>query len=115
MDELAKLKTYVRPLPRGRVQAVKEVESLLAACWHLLEGSDESPSSRSAMRGYKLRGRIEELSWGAPHLTFKIERRGAVVKGNKISEMYFWQINVEEGTARGGFLRNRNLEPVEKL
>ena len=115
MDELTKLKTYVRQLPRGRVKVVKDVESLMVACWHLLAGSDESPSSRSAMKGYKLRGRGEELAWAPPHLTFKIEWRGAAVKGTGISEMYFWQINVEVGTARGGLLRNRNLEPDEKL
>src|SRR5262249_18422811 len=46
------------------------LEHYLAECWEELEAND------SSLAGYKLLGRMEDVSWTPPRLTFTIERHG---------------------------------------
>ena len=61
---------------------VREVEMLLADCWDRLSGG-----RREGMRGYKLVGRTEDMSWWPPTLTFGLERHGALVNGSTRAEV----------------------------
>jgi hypothetical protein len=78
----------------GPVSDAGEVESLLAAAWGAFhfEGDD------TKMSGHKLLGRLEDVRWHHPHLTFTIERHGGTVLGSTRAELHDWTINIEHAT-----------------
>ncbi len=85
-------------IPAGKIEddyLSSEIASALSEVWETLDGGlDEG------MRGDKLGGRMEEIEWKPPLLTFVIERHGGTVKGSVNAELQTWAVNIEERTAR---------------
>src|SRR4051812_8749544 len=69
------------------------LECLLAACWPELGGD------HGGMEGCKLLGRMEDVVWNPPQLTFSVERHGGTVQGSTRAELQRWTVDVERGTA----------------
>jgi hypothetical protein len=91
---LGRLKTYLSSLAPGPAQDVPELEAVLWPCWHEFDGNKEG-----GMEGYKLRGRMEEVIWTPPALSFAIERHGATVNGSIHAELQYWKVDVEKSSA----------------
>jgi len=92
---LATLRGFARNLKPGEIADRAALEALLSQCWHelKLEGDE------GGMDGYKLIGRMENVVWNPPVLTFRIERRGGTVYGSVYAEIQAWTVDVEKGTA----------------
>lgn len=84
------------------------VEVLLTAVWSTIAGS-----ANTRMASWKL-GRIENLSWEPPNLSFQIERHGGTVQGSSRAEVQYWQVNIEKWTADLGKSGIRQLYPQAK-
>src|SRR5690348_6585826 len=69
LDHLAMISPGPIPDPAG-------LERLAAACWHEFQGGD------GGMTGEKLLGRMEEVFWEPPVLSFIVERHGRTVMGS---------------------------------
>jgi hypothetical protein len=66
------------------------------------------------MTANKLLGRIEEISWEPPTLSFIIERHGGMTYGSSRAELQYWSIDVDEGTAAfgpGSYRQKRPRQP----
>jgi hypothetical protein len=77
----------------GEVADTTELERLLAASWHKFSGDD------GGMSGQKLLGRMENVAWAPPKLTFTIERHGGTVRGSTRAELQHWEVNADQQTA----------------
>ena len=64
------------------------------------------------MEAYKL-GRMEDISWNPPVLSFTIERHGGTVMGSTRAELQNWNVNVETRSATCGVGGHRQLEPMQ--
>jgi hypothetical protein len=62
---------------KGPISDASELETLLKECWYEFEGADDTKMWPS-----KLTGRMEDITWDPPILTFKIERHGGTVMGS---------------------------------
>lgn len=76
---------------------------LLAAAWQELE------TDYGGLSGRKLIGRMEDLRWNPPLLSFTIERHGATKYGSSRAELQDWVVDIEEGTASFSSTRYRQL------
>ncbi|MFC5583269.1 hypothetical protein [Rhodanobacter terrae] len=105
---LQQLRDLLNPVPESTFSRDQhdEIESLLACCWDQLVGGSDG-----GMKAEKLSGRIENMTWSPPQLTFEIERHGGVVLGSKRAEMQKWAVDVEHGTATCTEGRARQLYP----
>src|SRR5690348_15974814 len=116
MSELTRLQEFLRNTSNGRVESGvgQRLEDLLASVWDNLtiKGGHEG------MRGSKLIGRTEEMSWTWPVLSFNNERHGATVNGSVYASLQLWEVNVETGTAQMVGTRKRQVarkEPALKV
>lgn len=91
----------------GPVQNITVVEGRLAAAWDDLSGDD------GGMRGEKLIGRTESMSWHPPLLRFRIERHGATVMGSTKAEVQEWAIDLERGTKSLVTASRRQVRPTQ--
>lgn len=83
------------------------VLAYLQRAWPFLAGGDEH-----AMAAHKL-SRIEDPSWEAPILRFKIERHGGTVKGSSRAEVQEWRVDLDARTAETTAIRtHRQLRPL---
>lgn len=89
---MTSLKQFMDNIPPGQIQDTTELEKKLAECW------DQLSDDEGGMEGYKLKERMENVSWDPPILEFTIERHGAFVQGSNRAELQEWGINVEEMT-----------------
>jgi len=103
------LRQYLRNLPPGPLteDQVTEVEPLLADCWHGLSGS-----RKGGMSAQKLIGRMEDVKWDPPELTFSIERHGGTFLGSTRAEIQDWEINVDEERCLLRLGRHRQKRPM---
>jgi hypothetical protein len=106
LPNLDKLRTHLCELPAGHVTDVAPVEGLLASCWHELVGGESG-----GMEGYKVRGRMEDVTWDPPKLSFAIARHGGAAMGSVYAEIQSWEVDVDRGTASGGVTGRRQVEP----
>jgi hypothetical protein len=67
-------------------------ENSLAGAWDFLAGED------GGMNGMKLLGRMEDVVWQPPRLTFRIERHGGTVLGSSRAEVQEWTVDLEQRT-----------------
>lgn len=104
---MQKLLEYLKSIPPGDVTDVGTLDSLLAACWEELEGSDAE-----GMEPYKLLNRMERISWDPPELNFTIERHGGTVLGSTRAELQTWKVNFETRSAICGIGGHRQLRPM---
>jgi hypothetical protein len=79
-----RLRIYLATLPPGPISDPAALERLLAACW------DEFTGDYGGMEGYKLLGRMEDVTWGPPVLSFSVERHGGTVMGSSRAELQGW-------------------------
>ncbi len=72
------LRLALADMPSGPIpdSQSKAVEGLLAQAWHELDGA-----GAEGMAGWKVVGRTKELVWQPPHLSFAIDRHGALKFG----------------------------------
>jgi len=90
---IAELQKVMSTVPPGNVADTAGVEEALASCWEDLDRHD------GGMAGYKLIGRMEEVKWNSPILSFVIERHGGTVKGSGYAELQSWAVDLEKGLA----------------
>jgi hypothetical protein len=107
MTSLMKLKGYLAETGMASVPDVASVERLLAECWDSFSGSNEA-----GMEGSKLLGRMEDVRWQTPILSFIIERHGGTVCGSTRAELHHWEVDLDEGSARIVKVGHRQLLPM---
>jgi hypothetical protein len=101
---MMRLKGYLAGTGVGSVPDVASVEGLLAECWDSFGGSDEA-----GMEGSKLLGRMEDVRWQPPILSFIIERHGGTVCGSTRAELHHWEVDLDKGSARIVKVSHRQL------
>src|SRR5258708_33451648 len=104
---LNNLQDYLRTIPPGPVSDTTDLERLLAACWHKLDGDD------GGMEGRKLLGRMEQVSWTPPLLAFTIERDGGTVMGSSRATLQEWSVDMEKATVHCVEARSRQIRPMQ--
>lgn len=92
--KMQKLIHYLDSCPIGRIHDIEPLESLLAECWGEFAGSNDK-----RMTGGKLYGRMQEVDWDPPVLSFIIERHGGTVNGSTRAERQRWDLDILERTA----------------
>ena len=105
---IEELRQHLNTLAPGPVEDSSQIATLLASCWDGLAVSDPG-----GMEAYKLTGRMEEVRWNPPVLTFVIERHGGTVLGSSRGELQYWEVDTERGCA--GIVRtgHRQLTPSQ--
>ena len=106
-SDISALRAYLAPLQPGPVPDAREVESLLAACWDRFDGGDAE-----GMSADKLIGRIAQVEWDPPVLSFLIERHGGTVMGSSRAAVHAWNIDVAQMTAHCLAVGHRQLKPM---
>jgi hypothetical protein len=102
MDDLIYYLTRTAP---GKVPNTEELETLLAKSWERLAGSNAS-----CMVGHKLLGRIENVHWRPPIVSFAIERHVARACG--LALLQHWVVDLHHYTATITKTENRTLHPL---
>jgi hypothetical protein len=64
------------------------------------------------MQADKLVGRMEEVSWNSPYLTFSIERHGSTVNGSTRAEVQHWRVHISSMKAELVSSSRRQLYPT---
>jgi hypothetical protein len=109
MASLDELRHYLRRVAPGAITDKRRIEEVLAPAWADLKGS----TGEFGMEGRKLFGRMEDVEWNPPVLTFRIERHGGTVAGSTRAELQTWNVNADAGTADGGQSGFRQLYPQD--
>lgn len=104
--DVGRLRAHLATIQPSELADTADLERLLAASWDEFTGDD------GGMEGYKLLGRIEDVTWQPPKLTFTIERHGGTVMGSTRAELQHWEVNVEQKTAVIVKCGHRQLEPM---
>jgi hypothetical protein len=104
---MTNLREYLAALQSGDVPASTGLDRLLAAHWDEFEGSDEN-----GMQGYKLLGRMEQVRWQPPVLSFVLERHGGMVMGSTRGELQHWEVDLDKRTT---FIVKTSLRQLEKM
>jgi hypothetical protein len=107
-NEVVKLRDYLALIPPGPIEDTSELERLLSVCWRDFRGGYEEK-----MDGSKLHGRMEDVEWQPPKLTFVIERHGATVVGSSRAALQHWILNIAELSADSYVYGHRQLYPME--
>jgi hypothetical protein len=90
---LQQLNDYLATIPSGPVPDPGDLERLIAACWHEFKGD------YGGMTGQKLLGRMEEVVWQPPVLSFTVERHGGTVQGSSRATLQEWRLDLDRKTA----------------
>lgn len=93
-NDWQQLVAYLRALPAGKIEDARMLERLLASCWDALDGS-----GAEGMSERKLLGRMEDVRWEPPRVSFMIERHGATVLGSTRAALQSWSIDIDAKTA----------------
>lgn len=86
---------------------IAEIEHALARCWRSIAGGREG-----GMIANKLIGRMEDIEWRAPLLSFRIERHGGTALGSTRAEMQRWTIDTRTWSASATRRGYRQLAPL---
>ena len=105
--EMEALQELLAALPPGPIPEDTKLDKALATCWDGLRGSDDG-----GMKDDKLLGRMENIHWQPPLLTFTIERHGGTVNGSTRAELQHWELNLDDQTACIVKVGHRQLEPM---
>jgi hypothetical protein len=103
---MEELMDYLNNLEPGPVKETTRLEHLLADAWDDL-GGDEA-----GMVGHKLIGRMENIEWQPPVLTFMIERHGGTVLGSTRAELQRWTVDLDRKTATCDHTVQRQSSPM---
>ena len=101
------LQELLAALPPGPIPEDTKLNKALATCWDDFRGSYEG-----GMKDDKLLGRMENVQWQSPVLTFTIERHGGTVNGSTRAELQHWELNLDYQTASIVKEGHRQLEPM---
>ncbi len=99
-------------LPKGPIKGKSKfkIEPLIIQNWDEFSGSSDG-----GMNADKLIGRIENLNWDPPILSFIIERHGSIVVGGSTrAEKQKWELNTENRTALFSITGYRQTKPKQK-
>jgi hypothetical protein len=102
MTELISCLARTRP---GVVAETTILEHLLAEAWDHLDGA-----CNGRMEGFKLLGRMEDVHWKPPIVSFSIERH--LVCGSNRAVLQQWAVNLDHNTARITATEERALYPL---
>ncbi len=100
------LRNYLSSLEPGPVEETTQIERLLADIWDHLGGDD------GGMTGQKLVGRMKQVEWKSPLLTFSIERHGGTVLGSTRAELQQWCVDIDRQIATCERTEHRQLSPM---
>ena len=100
------LKEYLSSLQSGPIKDVTELEGFLSSAWEECEGSG------GGLSGYKIMGRLEDVKWDSPLLSFTIERHGAVKYGSSRAELQDWVFDISDGTTSYTASRYRQIHKI---
>jgi hypothetical protein len=103
---MKELRKYLGGQKPGPLKMTSDVEHLLAEVWGDL-GSDDG-----GMAGSKLIGRMEQVEWQPPILSFRIERHGGAVLGSTRAEMQHWSVDLDSRMATFERTGHRQLSPT---
>lgn len=95
---------YLKTIPAGSISDKEHLEPLFIQCWEELDGWNSE-----GMKGYKLQGRMEDVKWDPPILSFSIERHGITVVGSTRATVQEWEINVQKKIALCENVRYRQV------
>jgi len=101
-----RLRRFLDEKPRGSVDE-SAIDGLLTAAWDALSGSSEG-----GMRAEKILGRLEDVVWDPPRLSFTIERHGAAVLGSSRAGLQEWEVDLDARVARHSETRQRRIRPT---
>src|SRR5581483_8214593 len=90
---MRQISDYLAMVAEGKLEG-PEIDRLLAACWNQFDGSQEG-----GVQGRKVIGRMEDVYWDPPILSFTVERHGGTVLGSTRAELQHWQVDLEKKTA----------------
>ena len=111
-DEYSKFRKLMEELPPGKIGDSSDVAFALSNVWSMLDGADQE-----GMDSEKIIGRMEEVVWEPPVLSFMIERHGGLILGSVCAELHEWSVNVEKRKAivRVGHkrLKGKKLPPLK--
>jgi len=102
-----KLQQFLATIPPGSITDTTELARLLADAWNQFTGDG------GGMEGRKLLGRMEDVAWNPPLLTFIIERHGGTVMGSTRATLQEWTVDVENMTVACLEARTRQLRPMQ--
>lgn len=91
-NALEEFREHLSRVPPEQNMPASKVVGLLAQCWGELAGD------LGGMEPHKLAGRMENICWQPPLLTFEIERHGATVLGSVYAEVQRWTVNVDRAS-----------------
>jgi hypothetical protein len=103
MDESTGFLTHLNP---GAVTETAHLEGLLAKVWDDLGGVEHG------MTPEKLIGRMEDVEWRPPTLTFVIAPHGGTVLGATRVDIQQWTVDLERKTATCERIGHRQLHPM---
>jgi hypothetical protein len=83
MTPLDQLRLHLRDLAPGSVKDTSTLSDVLESAWGALKAGD---TSGLGMEASKLFGRMENVEWNPPVLTFRIERVGTHEVGTPVSQ-----------------------------
>lgn len=106
--KMQRLLEYLRSIPTGKVANADELALLLVDCWGEFDGA-----YAEGIEPYKLLGRMEDISWNPPILSFSIERHGRTVMGSTRAELQRWNIDLATLSATCGIGGHRQLKPMQ--
>jgi hypothetical protein len=101
------VRAYLATTQPGQITDTSDLERLLAACW------DEFSGDYGGMEGYKLLGRMEDVTWEPPVLSFTVERHGRTVAGSSRADLQGWTVNTEQNTIFCEPLGFRQVRPMQ--
>jgi len=101
-QKVDELREYLATLSTGKIDDTNELETLLAAAWDKLE------RDYGGMTANKIYGRLEDVEWKPPLLSFTIERHGGAKHGSSRAELQDWIVDIDKGEA--GFSGNRHRQ-----
>ncbi len=93
-EAFALLRKHLFGIAPGEIAETGRVTALLAGCWHEFVGAESQ-----RMHAGKL-GRMEDVRWEPPVLSFRIERHGAMGKGSTRAELQDWRVDLDRKTAQ---------------
>lgn len=101
------LRDFLATISPGPITDTNELSERLADTWNEFTGDD------GGLDGRKLLGRMEEVAWRPPLLTFTIERHGGTVLGSTKGTLQEWTVNMETRTVACVEARRRQLRPMQ--
>jgi hypothetical protein len=102
IDRLRALLDTISP---GPISDTGKLDRALADTW------DEFQAG-GGMKAHKLLGRMEDVLWEPPLLTFTIERHGATMLGSSRATLQEWAVDLDTETATFAETRYRQLRPM---